>query len=163
MTTVPPPVGDPQPPTGPAPWISPGASTGPVTGTGSRRWLYVAGAGVAVVGLIIATGGGSDRTPVETAEEHVEAFVSGEWEDAYELLCAEERASYDDAEDYGASMVNSFGGALHGATVTGEVEQDSNGDVEVEVELRSVFGTGDQQLDLVLEDGEYLVCEGLLE
>ena len=178
MTTVPPNVGaPPYPAPAAAPWLtdtapvplagqpSLGGPAGPAAGQGgSRRTLFIGGA-VVVAGAVViavATGGSGGRSPVEVVQAHADAYADGDWGKAYELLCADKRENYDDAASYGKRMAHKYGGAHTGATLNGKVKQKDDGDVKVGVTLHTVFGDADRTVDVVLEDGEYRVCDNLL-
>ena len=170
MTTAPPSDGNLQHEAAQAPsWL-----TQPAPGTGSglpsvagvpRRWLVGGGAVVAAVAVVIAisTGSGSSSdTPVDAVQAHVDAFVDGDWEQAYSLLCADEQHDYKDAAYYGKRMEYKYRGALRGAELNGKGRVESDGDYKVGVTLHTVFGDHDVMLDVVHEADGYRVCDNLL-
>ena len=109
MTTAPPNDSDVQkqaPQT--ASWLTqpaPGTRSGlPSVAGVPRRWLLGGGAVVAAAAVVIAitTGSGSNAdTPVDAVQAHVDAYVAGDWQQAYGLLCTQEQKDYDGAAAYG--------------------------------------------------------------
>ncbi|MGY1814765.1 Rv0361 family membrane protein [Blastococcus sp. SYSU D00820] len=156
------------PPVPPPPYGDQGPAAVPaVPAVGSaagRQRLWVLGglAAAVVVAVVVVTlvASGGPSSPEDAALQYVNALQEGDYETAYESLCAEEREDYEDLAEYAQEMEQHLGGALtRPARVTG-VEPDFER-WDVEIMLYTVFGQGDETLEVVEEDGDLLVCEEL--